>query len=593
MVAADGIISTVAGTGEEGVSGDGGPAVDARLRSPDHIAVGPDGELYTVDSPGRRAGSTVVVDGARVRKVGADREISTVAGGGGCAEEGEQYDVARASFCDGVRDIAVAADGAVYVPDPRTDAVWMLSPEGTMIRLPVYLSAIFSLTISAADDLYVGRGLGQGEPHVVQRVPLSVPAAPVPTADAGPPWNDLPARTLALVAGTGQPGFAGDGGPAMAAQLSGPGSLAAGPDGTIYMVDTLNRRVRSIRIDGTIETYAGDGEVGDQPPKQHAGPAPGDGGLAVDASLHIPVGVAVGPDGSVYICDEPDQRVYRVSPAGVITTFAGTGEEAFSGDGGLAIDAALARPVDVAVGPDGSLYVADHGNHRIRKVDPNGIITTVAGTGDVDVHGLDGGFSGDGGPAIDANLSEPRAVAVGPDGTVYVVANLRIREIDPFGTITSLTRHPDDVMDEPDDLGGRVPVQELAISPTDLSAATDGTLYVAAGARVLAIGTDGGATVVAGTGDVGDRAGEEETAQDAHLPVVNAIALDPAGNLYLSHTEANQVQAVVRVTEQPDELPWHWLVLGLVVAVALVAIAVSFRHTRRAGSAPGSATSES
>jgi glucose/arabinose dehydrogenase len=252
------------------------------------------------------------------------------------------------------------------------------------------------------------------------------------------------------------------------------------------------------------------------------------------------VGVAVGPDGSVYICDEPDQRVYRVSPAGVITTFAGTGEEAFAGDGGLAIDAALARPVDVAVGPDGSVYIADHGNHRIRKVDPDGIITTVAGTGDVDVDGLDGGFSGDGGPAIAAELSEPSSVAVGPDGTVYLVANLRIRKVDPSGTITSLTAHPDDVTDEPGDLGDGVPVRDLAISPADLSVATDGTLYVASGARVLAIGADGSATVVAGTGDIGDRAGEEKTAGDAHLPVVNAIALDPAGNLYLSHADANQ-----------------------------------------------------
>ncbi|MDN3513168.1 MAG: carboxypeptidase regulatory-like domain-containing protein [Candidatus Brocadia sp.] len=153
----------------------------------------------------------------------------------------------------------------------------------------------------------------------------------------------------------------------------------------------------------------------------------GDGGLATQARLYYPTGVAVGPDGRLYIADTSNNRIRRVGPDGIITTVAGTGIPGFSGDGGLATQAQISGAYGVAVGSDGSLYIADHGNSRIRRVGPDGIITTVAGNGT-------SGFGGDGGLATQARLSYPSGVAVGFDGSLYISdsGNLRIRQIRPY-----------------------------------------------------------------------------------------------------------------------------------------------------------------
>jgi RHS repeat-associated protein len=222
---------------------------------------------------------------------------------------------------------------------------------------------------------------------------------------------------ITTVAGNGTAGFSGDGGPATEAALSYPYGVAVGPDGSLYIADANNYRIRRVGPDGIITTVAGNGTYGSS----------GDGGPATEAALSYPYGgVAVDPDGSLYIGDTINGRIRRVAPDGIITTVAGSGTYGFSGDGGLATEAALAHPRGVAVGPDGSLYIADSGNYRIRRVGPDGIIATVAGNGTI-------GFSGDGGPATAAALSSPYGVAVGPDGGLYVVGqgSQRIRRVGP------------------------------------------------------------------------------------------------------------------------------------------------------------------
>jgi streptogramin lyase len=462
---------------------------------------------------------------------------------------------ASPSLCGGVGDIATDSHGALYISDEASDALWKLTPERGLARLPIYLSNVRSLDMemvaSGVDgDLYVGRWLEDEERYVVQRVSLAEPVGPVPAADPSSAWDDRPAGTFALVAGTGEAGYAGDGGPATGAMLNLPGSIAAGPSGTLYVVDTLrNGRIRAVGAGGTIETVAGNGELADPaPPPHRAGPAPGDGQLAIEVPLGTDVrptngadgGVAAGPDGSVYVCDEDSHRVYRVSPLRVITTFAGTGEQAYSGDGGLAVDAALAEPVDVAVSPDGGVYVADHGNDRIRRVGPDGTITTVA------------------------EVEHPVAVDVAPDGTVYAVAGGRIWRVDPSGATPSIAPYADEVTD-----------------PGDIAVGPDGLLYASSGSRVLAVRADGTIEVVAGSGGEGDRViGPEEQATEADLPLIDAIAIDRSGNLYLSHAVANQVTVVVRVTEEPRRFPWHWVVLAVVGVVALGSAALSYRAHR-------------
>src|SRR5262249_42296294 len=158
-----------------------------------------------------------------------------------------------------------------------------------------------------------------------------------------------PDGLITTVAGDGSFGFGGDGGPATAAQLGSPRGLAVGPDGSLYIADYDNNRIRPGRADGVITTVAGDGS-------SRFG---GDGGAATRAQLRDPRGVAVGPDGSLYIADAPNSRIRRVGPDGVITTVAGDGSYRFGGDGGPATAAPLYDPFGVAVGPDGSLYIAD------------------------------------------------------------------------------------------------------------------------------------------------------------------------------------------------------------------------------------------
>jgi RHS repeat-associated protein len=228
--------------------------------------------------------------------------------------------------------------------------------------------------------------------------------------------------TVSLVAGTGEAGYSGDGGLAINANLSAPSGLALDKDGNLYIADADNHCIRRITRDGIITTVAGNGTSGYS----------GDGGTAIAAQLSSPNGIAFGPDGNLYIADVFNGRVRCVTPSGMIYTIAGTGEFGYNGDGILAVNAQLNFPTGVAVGKDGSAYIADYSNGRIRKVTTDGIIRTIAGTGDY-------GYAGDGGPAINASLEFPNDVAVAANGCVFIsdFNNDRIRMIDQGGNITT------------------------------------------------------------------------------------------------------------------------------------------------------------
>jgi len=229
-----------------------------------------------------------------------------------------------------------------------------------------------------------------------------------------------PDGTIATVAGTGIAGFSGDGGPAIEARLDYPVAVAMAPDGNLYIADQDNHVVRRMSTDGRISTFAGT-------PGEYSNEGEGDGGPAREALLGSEIAdLDMGPDGSLYIAGNWSHRVRRISPNGIITTVAGTGEEGDDGDGGPATDAKIEFPMAVAVGPDGSLYIASESAGRIRRVGPDGIITTVAGDGTT-------GYLGDKGPARKAQLDYPGGLAVGPDGKVYIADydNYRVRRVGP------------------------------------------------------------------------------------------------------------------------------------------------------------------
>ncbi|MGX2029945.1 PKD domain-containing protein [Methylocaldum gracile] len=335
------IVTTVTGTGDSGFSGDGGPATQATFFNPSGVAVGPDGSLYIADTYNER-----------IRRVSPDGIISTIAGTGEWGFSGDGGPAIRAQLTSPY-GVAVGADGCLYIADSGNHRIRRVDPDGI----------------------------------------------------------------ISTVAGTGYASFSGDGGPATLARLYEPTGVAVGPDGSLYIADRLNDRIRRVGPDGIISTIAGTGEF------LFTYGYSGDGGPATHAQLNFPEGVAMSSDGGLYIADSGNWRIRRVGPDGIITTVAGTGQAGFSGDGGPASQAKLYHPYGVAVGPDGSLYIADTYNERIRRVGPDGIITTVAGTGQY-------GFGGDGGPATQAKLS-PTGVAVSPDGSLYIADayNYRIRRV--------------------------------------------------------------------------------------------------------------------------------------------------------------------
>lgn len=183
---------------------------------------------------------------------------------------------------------------------------------------------------------------------------------------------DHATRVITTVAGTGKEGYAGDGGPAAQAQFRQPHSIAFAPDGRLLICDILNFRIRALDIaKGTIATWAGTGKTG----------RTAEGGAIADTPLAGPRAIAIDPAGSYYLALREGNAIFRIDAAGRLFRFAGTGEQGFTGDGGAAKEARLAGPKGVALAPDGSLYIADTENHAIRRVDRRGVMTTVAGDG--------------------------------------------------------------------------------------------------------------------------------------------------------------------------------------------------------------------
>ena len=240
--------------------------------------------------------------------------------------------------------------------------------------------------------------------------------------------------TVAGSAGATEGGYAGDGGPATSAQLAFPSAIALGVDGSLYIADTGNNRVRRVGTDGITRTIAGTGAPGFS----------GDDGPATAAQLYTVSGIAVASDGTVYITDQGVARVRRIGPDGTITTIAGNGIQGYGGDGGAATDASLNQIHKIALGPDGSLYIADWGNRRVRRVSLDGRITTLADG--------NGGFPtannfGDGLPATQVGLSYVSGVSLDQSGNMYIVTEgtgvdvsfNQIRRVGPDGIITTFS----------------------------------------------------------------------------------------------------------------------------------------------------------
>jgi hypothetical protein len=322
-----GVICHVAGTNIAAFDGDGRPAIDSSLYLPSAARLEPDGQkrLHVID-----------FNNQRVRCVEADGSLQTVIGSGIHGPALSGVSVTKTPL-DNPQDIAFASDGSLVLVNYHDPRVFRIS-----------------------------KGVVQA------------------------------------IAGTGDPGDGGDGGPALEATFQQIAGIALGPDGAIYVSDDKAHRVRVIK-NGMVSAFAG---ISGDTAEGYAG----DGGPATSAKLSKPMGLAVDAQGRVYIADSGNDVVRRVDK-GIITTIAGNGEEALSGDGGPATKAAMFSPHGIEIAPDGSLYVSDYGNDRIRRIDAQGIITTIAGS--------TMGHSGDGGPATQAQLHGPNYFTVTADAIYF------------------------------------------------------------------------------------------------------------------------------------------------------------------------------
>jgi sugar lactone lactonase YvrE len=313
------------------------------------------------------------------------------------------------------------------------------------------------------------------------------------------------------VAGNGNPGDSGDGGPATDSVLNTPESVAVDKEGNFYIADQNNGRIRMVDTSGTITTVAGGGTL------------TVDGVPATDAQLSTPYGVAVDNKGNLFISDSGNYRIRKVDSSGIITTVAGNGVSEYSGDNGPAIDASLVLPSNITTDNQGNLYIVDQ--NRIRKVDPGGIITTVAGSGNA-LH------SGDDGPAIDAQIRGPYDVAVDSLGNLYISEYLwyTIRKIDTSGIITTIAGDGGSWGSGGD--GG--PATEARLSmPTGIATDSTGNLYFvdSYNLRVRKIDTHGIITTVAGGGSSGDGGSATEAALSF---LTYGLAIDSQDSIYMA-----------------------------------------------------------
>ena len=317
----------------------------------------------------------------------------------------------------------------------------------------------------------------------------------------------------------------------LAADLSGPRTAAVDNNGMIWFTDTGHHQIKRLDpVTGLVTIVAGTGLAG----------ALGDGRAAVAASLDMPHGVAVDNRGGIYIADSANNRIRLVNQAtGLITTVAGTGRPGFRGDGGLATAAEIDHPRFVVVAPDGSLIIADTGNHRIRRVDPSGVITTIAGTGRP-------GLSGDGGPAIAADLDDPRGLALAADGTLYVVGGEgvprpSVRRIDPAGIITTVAGGlPAGYSGD----GG--PATAAALNSPRSIALWGSDLYIADSdnSRIRHVDLNSGVIrTVVGTGIFG-YSGDHGPASQAQIHQPRGVAVTPTGDLVIGDTLNSRLRLV-------------------------------------------------
>ena len=384
----DGKAVIVAGAGTAGSEGDGGPATEAKVSGPRGLRFDAEGNLYFADA-----------NNNRIRRVRTDGVIESYAGTGAVGRN--DGPAATASFSL-PGDLEWAADGSLLVADRGNQVVRRIGPN----RLVTTATGDIAQQDRPAGPIALALDPSTSSPLMLDLLQARV-------YRLAPELN-----RIEVIAGSGPGDAIGDGSPATDASLLSPTDIAVGPDGSVYVSDEIDNKVRRIGPDGIITTFAGNGLLG----------AAVDGASARSQPVPVPRPLTFDAEGNLYV--GTSAQIRKITPDGLMTRFAGTNAAGFAGDGGPATQAVLNFPQGMAFDTNGNLFIADTSNHRVRRVTKDGRISTVAGTGVA-------GFSGDGGPGINARLNEPFAVCFDPAGSLYILdrSNFRVRRLDTDGVI--------------------------------------------------------------------------------------------------------------------------------------------------------------
>lgn len=495
-----GVISTFAGTGTSTFAGDGNAATAANFNNPQSVAVDGAGNVFIADT-----------GNARIRQVSVGGTVTTVAGTGFAGYQSDNV-AATSTRINSPRGVVPDGTGAFYILDTGNHRIRKVSADGIITTVAGTGSATASgdggVATSAGVRAPTGLALdGSGNLYI---------------SDTSNRIRKVSAGVITTLAGTGTSGFSGDGGAPASAQINSPQGLAVDSTGTVYVADSNNVRVRKIS-GGLISTLAGTG----------SSTFGGDGGDALNAQFTDPRGVVRDSVGNVYVADGIAHRIRKISPAGTVTTLAGTGAQGYSGDNGPASSAQLYNPMSIALDSSGNVYFSDLNNHRIRKIDTSGNITTVAGNGV-------GGFAGDGGAATSARIFVPYGLVVDSQGNLFIAdtGNDRIRKVDTAGIITTWAGTGVSGFTN----GAAASAKFNA--PLGLAIDSADSLYVVDfGNNAIRKIAGGMVSTVVGTG-AGGFTGDGAAATSATLNAPRAVVVDAANKLYIADTGNHRVRQV-------------------------------------------------
>ncbi|MBX2907120.1 MAG: Ig-like domain-containing protein [Taibaiella sp.] len=525
MIDNAGIIHTIAGSGTAGFSGDGGPASAAQLNNPAGILVHSDGSIYVADQ-----------FNCRIRRISGGT-ISSYAGTS-CGYSGDG-DAAIDAAVYWPNELIEGPDGSIVMTDNFNHVVRRISPNPASL----YIYGLKSIPVDSATTYTAsipGGTWSSGNPTIATITSggvltghsagtVTIVYSVTNTCGTRSVTKQVRVRTgceptITTIVGNGEDGYSGDGGPASSAALRGPVGLAYDASGNLYVADHYSNVIRKISTSGIVSTFAGTGGYGYS----------GDGGPATAAMFKGPYKLTFDASGNLFVADHYSNRVRKITPAGIITTVAGTGYLGFSGDGVPATATNISRPSVVKFSPGGEMYIMDYNGCRIRKVDADGIISTVAGTGVP-------GTTGDGGPATAARIFYPFGMDFDATGNLYLVEaeGNRVRMIDTFGIIHTIAGSGTSGFS-----GDGGPASAATLSnPAGILVHSSGSIFFADqfNCRIRRIEND---TISTYAGSSYGYYGDGGSSLDAEISLVNELVEAPNGDIIITDNNNHVIRRI-------------------------------------------------